>query len=173
MTVGVVGYGAVGSRVVRLLRAFGTRVLVADPYVQLSAEDRAAGVEHVGLEVLLGESDVVSLHARVTPETTGMMDEQALRAMRPGAVLVNTARGPLVDYPALHAALADGHLGGAMLDTFAVEPVPSDWPLLALPNVTLTPHIAGASVKTVTYAARQVAEDVRRYLRGEALVNLC
>ncbi len=60
-----------------------------------------------------------------------------------------------------------------MLDTFAVEPVPADWPLLALPNVTLTPHIAGASVKTVTYAARQVAEEVRRYLRGEALVNLC
>ena len=102
-----------------------------------------------------------------------MMDGQAFAAMRPGAVLVNTARGPLVDYAALHAALADGHLGGAMLDTFAVEPVPPDWPLLALPNVTLTPHIAGASVKTVTYAARQVAADVRRYLGGEALVNLC
>ena len=173
MTVGVVGYGAVGSRVVRLLLAFGTRLMVADPYVQLSAEDRAAGVVHVGLDALLSESDIVSLHARVTPETTGMMDAQAFAAMRRGAVLVNTARGPLVDYDALHAALADRHLGGAMLDTFAVEPVPPDWPLLALPNVTLTPHIAGASVKTVTYAARQVAEEVRRYLRGEALVHLC
>ncbi len=173
MTVGIVGYGAVGSRVVKLLRAFGTRVLVADPYVQLSADDRGNGVEHVGLEMLLGESDIVSLHARVTSETTGMMDARAFAAMRSGAVFVNTARGPLVDYAALSAALANGHLGGAMLDTFAVEPVPPDWPLLALPNVTLTPHIAGASVKTVTYAARQVAEDVRRYLRGEALVNLC
>ena len=173
MTVGIVGYGAVGSRVVKLLRAFGTRVLVADPYVQLSAEDRTAGVEHVSLETLLAESDVVSLHARVTPETTGMMDASVFAAMRSGAVLVNTARGPLVDYDALHAALANGHLGGAMLDTFAIEPVPPDWPLLTLPNVTLTPHIAGASVKTVTYAARQVAEDVRRYLCGEALVNLC
>ena len=173
LTVGIVGYGAVGSRVVKLLRAFGTRVLVADPYVQLSAEDREAGVLHVGLDALLRESDVVSLHARVTSETTGMLDARAIAAMRTGAILVNTARGPLVDYDALYAALADGHLAGAMLDTFAVEPVPADWPLLSLPNVTLTPHIAGASVKTVTYAARQVAEEVRRYLKGEALVNLC
>ncbi len=173
MTVGIVGYGAVGSRVVKLLRAFGTRVLVADPYVQLSAEDRAAGVVHLGLDALLRASDVVSLHARVTSETTGMMDSQAFAAMRAGAILVNTARGPLVDYEALFAALASGHLGGAMLDTFAVEPVPADWPLLSLPNVTLTPHIAGASVKTVTYAAEQVAKEVRRYLGGEALVHLC
>ena len=84
--------------------------------------------------------------------------------MKPGAVFVNTARGPLVDYDALHRALETGHLGGAMLETFAVEPVPPDWPLLQLPNVTLTPHIAGASVRTVTHAAEQAAEEVRRYL---------
>jgi D-3-phosphoglycerate dehydrogenase len=173
MTVGVIGYGAIGSRVVRLLRAFGCRVLVADPYVQLSAADAADGVEHVGLEALLERSDVVTLHARVTAETTGLIDAAAFGRMRPGAIFVNTARGPLVDYAALHDALRSGHLGGAMLDTFAVEPVPSDWPLLALPNVTLTPHVAGASVRTVTYAAEQAAEDVRRYLRGEPLLNLC
>ena len=173
LTVGVVGYGAVGTRVVALLRAFGCRILVADPYVQLTAADRAAGVEHVGLESLLGAVDIVTLHARVTPETTGFIDAAALAAMRPGALLVNTARGPLVDYDALHAALDGGRLGAAALDTFAVEPVPADWPLLSLPNVTLSPHMAGASMRTVTYAAGQAAEEVRRYTAGEALRHLC
>jgi D-3-phosphoglycerate dehydrogenase / 2-oxoglutarate reductase len=93
--------------------------------------------------------------------------------MRKDAILINTARGPLVDYEALHDALASGRLGGAMLDTFAVEPAPPDWPLLRLPNVTLTPHIAGASVRTVTIAAEQAAEEVRRFLAGEPPLNPC
>ncbi len=173
MTVGIVGYGAVGTRVVKLLRAFGCRILVADPYVQISAEDRAAGVEHVGLDAILKEADIVSLHARVTPETTGMFDAATLARMRPGVFFINTARGPLVDYAALEAALRSGQIGAAALDTFSMEPVPQDWPLLQLPNVTLTPHIAGASLRTVTYAAEQVAQDVRRFLAGEALVHLC
>ena len=87
--------------------------------------------------------------------------------------MINTARGPLLDYDALYKVMNEGHLRGAMLETFAIEPVPPDWPLLQLPNVTLTPHIAGASVKTVTYAAGLAAEEVRRYLAGEALVNVC
>lgn len=173
MTIGVIGYGAIGTRVVRLLRAFGSRILVADPYVQLSAEDRAAGVRHVDLPTLLGESDLVTLHARVTAETTGFIDAAAFARMKPGAVFVNMARGPMVDYAALDAALEAGRIGAAVLDTFAVEPVPPDWPLLARPNVTLTPHIAGSSLRTVTYAAEQAAEDVRRYTCGEALLNLC
>ena len=164
MVVGVIGYGNIGTKVVKLLRAFGTTVLVCDPYVQLSAEDQRAGVRHVALDELLSESDVVSMHPRVTDETRGMMNARTFAAMKPGAVFVNTARGPLVDYDALHHALETGHLGGAMLETFAVEPVPPDWPLLQLPNVTLTPHIAGASVRTVTHAAEQAAEEVRRYL---------
>ncbi len=173
LTVGVVGYGAVGTLVVRLLRAFGCRILVADPYVQLSVEDRAAGVEHVDLGTLLRRADVVTLHARVTAETTRLFDADAFGRMRPGTILVNTARGPLVDYDALYDVLASGHLGGAMLDTFAVEPVPPDWPLLLLPNVTLTPHMAGASMRTVTYAAEQAAEEVRRFTAGEALLHIC
>jgi D-3-phosphoglycerate dehydrogenase len=173
MTVGVIGYGAIGSRVVKLLKAFGCKILVADPYVQISAADRADGVEHVGLDSLLERSDVITLHARVTPETTGFIGREAFARMRLGAIFVNTARGPMVDYDALYEALASGHLRGAMLETFAVEPVPPDWPLLQLPNVTLTPHIAGASVRTVTYAAEQAAEDVRRYIAGEPLLNLC
>ena len=173
MTVGVVGYGNIGTKVVRLLRAFGTKVLVHDPYVQLSAEDRNAGVEHVALDDLLSRSDIVTLHPRVSEETRNMANAEAFAKMKPGALFVNTARGPLCDYDALYEALVSGHLGGAMLETFAVEPVPADWPLLQLPNVTLTPHIAGASVRTVTYAAEMAADEVRRYIAGEPPVNPC
>jgi D-3-phosphoglycerate dehydrogenase len=173
MTVGVIGYGQIGTRVVRLLRAFGCRVLVADPYVQLSAADAAHGVELVDRETLLARSDVVTLHARVTPETTGFIDRAAFATMKPGAIFVNTARGPMVDYEALADALESGHLRGAMLETFAVEPAPPDSRLLKLPNVTLTPHIAGASLKTVKIAAAQAAEEVRRRLAGEPPLNPC
>lgn len=173
MTVGVIGYGNIGTKVVKLLRAFGARILVNDPYVQLAPEDAAAGVELVSFDRVLAESDIVTLHPRVTEETRGMMNESAFARMKPGALFVNTARGPLCDYTALETALTSGHLGGAMLETFAIEPVPRDWPLLQLPNVTLTPHIAGASVRTVTYAAEQAAEEVRRYLAGEPPRNPC
>src|SRR5262249_39674312 len=166
-------YGAIGSRVVKLLKAFGCKLLVTDPYVQLSVQDRNDGVEHVVLNELLARADVISLHARVTPETTGFIDRAALARVTQGAFFINTARGPLVDYEALHDALASGQLGGAMLDTFAVEPVPPDWRLLQLPNVTLTPHIAGASVRTVTIAAERAAEEVRRFLAGEPPLNPC
>ncbi|TIV60835.1 2-hydroxyacid dehydrogenase [Mesorhizobium sp.] len=173
MTVGVVGYGNIGTKVVRLLRAFGCRILVSDPYVQLSAEDRNAGVELVALDGLLARSDVITIHPRVTEETRGLINKDTIAKMKPGAIFINTARGPLVDYDALYDALASGQIASAMLETFAVEPVPADWPLLQLPNVTLTPHIAGASVRTVTYAAEQAAEEVRRYLAGLPPVNPC
>lgn len=173
MTVGVIGYGNIGTRLVKLLRAFGCRILVCDPYVQLSADDKNAGVEHVALDKLLSTSDVVTLHPRVTDETRHMINADTLARMRPGTIFINTARGPLVDYDALYEALSSGHLGGAMLETFAVEPVPADWPLLQLPNVTLTPHIAGASMRTVTNAAEQAAEEVRRYLAGIPPLNPC
>ncbi|MER8500088.1 MULTISPECIES: 2-hydroxyacid dehydrogenase [unclassified Mesorhizobium] len=173
MTVGVIGYGNIGTRLVRLLRAFGCRILVCDPYVQLSVEDRNAGVELVALDDLLSRSDVVTLHSRVTEETRGLIGKDAIARMKPGVIFVNTARGPLVDYDALYEALVSGQIGSAMLETFAVEPVPADWPLLQLPNVTLTPHIAGASVRTVTYAAEQAAEEVRRFIAGLPPVNPC
>lgn len=173
MTVGVIGYGEIGMRVVRLLKVFGCRILVADPYVQLTAGDLADGVEQVSLDRLLAQSDVVTLHPRVTKETEKLINAETLAQMKPTAILINTARGPLVDYDALYQAMAGGHLRGAMLETFAIEPVPADWPLLKLENVTLTPHIAGASVRTVTYAAGLAAEEVRRYLAGEPPVNRC
>jgi D-3-phosphoglycerate dehydrogenase len=93
--------------------------------------------------------------------------------MRQGAYFINTARGPMVDYEALYDALASGHLRGAMLETFWHEPVPQDAPLLRLPNVTLTPHIAGASLNTVRAAASMIAEEVRRHLAGEPALHPC
>ena len=174
LTVGIIGYGQVGARVVKLLKAFGCSLLVHDPYVQISGDDRAGGVGQVStLDALLRQSDVVTLHPRVTVETTGMIDAAALARMRPGTVLINTARGPLVDHAALYDALVSGHLGGAALETFAIEPVPHDWPLLRLPNVTLTPHIAGASVRTIGVAAEAAAEEVRRFVAGEPPLNPC
>jgi D-3-phosphoglycerate dehydrogenase / 2-oxoglutarate reductase len=173
MTVGLIGYGEVGRRVVKFLKVFGCRILVADPYVQLTVEDLRDGVIQTSFETVLAEADVISLHARVTSETTKMMNEETLRKMKPDATLVNTARGPLLDYDALTRVMQEGHLRGAMLETFGIEPVPADWPLLQLPNVTLTPHIAGASVHTVRYAAGLAAEEVRRYLAGEPAVNRC
>ncbi len=173
MTVGVIGYGNIGTKVVRLLRAFGARVLVHDPYVQLSPEDAAAGVALVRFDQLLAEADVVTMHARVTLETTQMMNADAFARMKPNALFVNTARGPLCNYDDLYTALTTGQIGSAMMETFAVEPVPADWPLLQLPNITLTPHIAGASMRTVTFAAEQAAEEVRRYIAGEPPRNPC
>ena len=173
MTVGLIGYGEVGRRVVRLLKVFGCRILVADPYVQLSADDLRDGVIQTSLDRVLAESDVVSLHPRVTPETTKMMNRERFAQMKQGSYFINTARGPLVDYGAVYEALEGGHLRGAMLETFDVEPKPAESALLHLPNVTLTPHIAGASVKTVRYAAGLAAEEVRRYLAGEPPLNRC
>lgn len=170
-TVGIIGYGHLGRLVVKLLSGFGCKVLITDPFASLTAEDAAAGVEQVSLDHLLGASDIVSLHQRVTDDTVGMINETSLSQMKPGSYLVNTARGPLVDYDALHEKLKSGHIRGAALETFPVEPVPRDWPLLKCPNVTLTPHIAGASKTTATRAAKTVADDIGRWLRGENLVN--
>ena len=173
MTIGVVGYGQIGTRLVKLLRAFGSKILVCDPYVQLSPEDLSNGVSQVSFETLLSESDVVTLHPRVTEETRHMINAKTLALMRNDAILINTARGPLVDYPALLHALKNNVIGGAMLETFDIEPPPEDYELLSLPNVTLTPHIAGASVYTVTKAARMAAEEVKRYINNQPPLNPC
>jgi D-3-phosphoglycerate dehydrogenase len=109
----------------------------------------------------------------VTPETIKLIGSKQFAAMKRGAHFINTARGALVDTNALYDALASGHLGGAMLDTFTIEPLPPHAALLQLPNVTLTPHIAGASVNTVIIAAQAVAEEVRRHLRGLPPLNPC
>ena len=173
MTVGLIGYGHIGTRVVKLLQPFGCQILVCDPYVELSSDDKENGVQQVDLDALLEKSDIVSLHSRVTKETTGFINQKAFHKMKKDAYFINTARGPMVDYQALTNTLTSGHLRGAMLETFGVEPVPSDWPLLKLDNVTLTPHIAGASLRTVEYAAEQAAEEVQRYISGHPPLNPC
>ncbi len=170
-TVGLIGFGHIGSLMPGLLKPFGMRVLAVDPYVadEIFVEKGAERVHD--MDVLLAESDIVSLHARVTPETRGFIGERQFRRMKAGATFINTARGPMVDYDALYRALADGHLAGAGLETFALEPPPPDWPLLKLPNVTLTPHIAGCSTDSVHTAAELVCADIARWYRGETPVN--
>lgn len=173
LTVGLLGYSHIGQRVVRLLKPFGCRILICDPYMKLTLTDEMDGVEKVSLDELVAQSDVLSLHARVTPETTGILSAERIRAMKPGAVVINTARGSLVDQEALVDALKSGRLGGAALDTFEVEPPKQDDELLSLPNVTLTPHIAGSSRRVATFAAEMIAKDFRRYLEGEPVANAC
>jgi D-3-phosphoglycerate dehydrogenase len=169
-TVGLVGFGAIGMRVAELLRAFGSRVLAADPYADPAAAERL-GVRLVELPELLAESDVVSLHARLTPETKQLIDESALAAMRPGSVLVNTARGELVDTRALDAALASGHLRAAVLDVFDPEPPAPDDPLPRRPEVLATPHLAGASKQVAEESAARIAAEVATVLSGGAPTN--
>lgn len=171
LTVGVIGYGAIGRRVVRLLRAFDARVIVCDPYVTLSDDDRQDGVVQRDLSQLLAESDIVTLHARLTEETNRLIDAPRLAQIKPGAFLINTARGAMIDPDAVLAALGDGRLSGAMLETFPIEPVPADHPLLRHERITLTPHIAGASRQTIRRTSAMVAEEVRRHLSGLAPVN--
>lgn len=171
MTVGLIGYGHIGSKIPKLLRPFGCRVLVSDPHVLLDAADQDAGVEQVDLDTLLGASDIVSLHARVAPDTLGFIDAAAFARMKRGAYFINTARGPLVNYPDLYDALVSGQLRGAGLETFAVEPCAPDDPLLRLPNVSLTPHVAGASLQTVRRTAAMMAEELRRHIAGDDVLN--
>ncbi|HEY4421939.1 MAG TPA: 2-hydroxyacid dehydrogenase [Pseudonocardia sp.] len=164
-TVGLVGAGAVGSRVARILLAFGADVLVADPYADPTT--LPPGVRLVELDELVTTSQVVSLHARVTDETRGLMNAARIAAMPAGSVLVNCARGALVDHTALAAALTDGHLFAAGLDVFDVEPLPPDHPLRQAPHVVMTPHLAGASRAVAERASRMVAAEAGRWLRGQ------
>ncbi|GAA2644867.1 2-hydroxyacid dehydrogenase [Streptomyces lunalinharesii] len=166
-TIGLIGFGAIGSRVAKVLHAMGAHILVHDPYVHPDALTGLA--EQVPLDALLTRSRIVSLHARVTPETTGMIGPAQLAAMPHGSILINCARGALLDYDAVCDALESGQLAGAGFDVFPEEPVPAHSRLLTAPGVVLTPHIAGGSRQVAHKAAEIVAGDVGRYLRGEPL----
>lgn len=165
--VGLVGYGAIGSRVARMVRSLGAEVLVHDPYVDPAA--LAGLAERVDLDVLLRRSRIVSLHARATPETNGIIGREQIAAMPDGSVIVNCARGSLLDYDALCDALDARHLYAAAVDVFPDEPIPADSRLLRTPHLVKTPHLAGASKETAANAAEIVAADAARYLRGEPL----
>lgn len=167
-TVGLVGFGAIGSRVARVLRAFDAEVLVADPYVDPAAV-AAVGATAATLDELLPRADAVSLHARLTPETRHLLGREQIARLPCGAVLVNSARGGLLDYDALCDALESGQLRAAALDVYDPEPPPPDSRLFRTPNLTLSPHIAGASRETAERAALIAAGEVGRYARGEPL----
>jgi D-3-phosphoglycerate dehydrogenase / 2-oxoglutarate reductase len=169
-TIGLIGFGAIAQGLTPYLQPFGLRILAYDPYTP-PARFLELGVAQSDLPALLRTADIISLHARVTPETTGLIGGAELAQMKRGAYLINTARGPLVDYAALYDALASGHLAGAGLDTFALEPPPVDWPLLRLPNVTLTPHIAGASQESAERGAAMVAQEIANFVGGSPLVH--
>lgn len=165
-TVGLVGYGAIGQLVGRLLTAFGARVLAYDPFAPAAAF--GPDVERVHhLDDLLTESRVVSLHARLTEQTRGLIGAAELARMRPGSVLVNTARGGLVDYDALCDALDRGTLAAAGIDVFPEEPLPPSSRLFSTRNLVMAPHIAGCSREVAERAATICAGEVRRWLDGE------
>jgi D-3-phosphoglycerate dehydrogenase len=167
-TVGIVGYGAIGSRVARIVRGFGAHVLVADPFVD---PDSVSPAEVTDLTDLMRRSNFVTLHARATPETEGLISAELIELMPPGGVLVNCARGSLVDYEVVCDALDAGRLFGAAFDVFPQEPIPAGSRLLTTPNLVMTPHLAGASKETALNAASIVAAEVGRFVRGEPLAH--
>ena len=171
LTIGLVGYSHIGKRVRDLLLPFGCKIIFSDPFVEEDEIDKKNNIERVTKEDLILRSDVISIHARVTKETEKFFSENEFSMMKKGSYFINTARGPLVDYDALIKYLKNQHLGGAALDTFDIEPLPKDHPLRRLNNVTLSPHIAGASIKTVYYAAEVIAEDLKNYLENKELIN--
>ena len=165
-TCGVIGCGGIGSALVRKLGGFAlARILVHDPY--LSAEQvAAAGGVASDLDTLLRESDFVSLHTPLTEETGQMIGAAQLRLMKPTAILINTARGGLVDQDALAAALADGTVAAAGLDVFETEPLPTDSPLVGLDNVILSNHVAWYTEESAVELATKAARNVSEVLAG-------
>lgn len=168
-TMGLVGFGSIAKETAKRAAALGMRVVAYDPFV--AAGDPAwsqpwGSVEKRALDALLAEADVVSLHVPLTEKTKNLIDAAALAAMKPDAILINAARGGVVDEPALAAALKEGRLGGAALDVFETEPLSADEGAVfaGCPNLVLTPHIAGVSVESNVRVSAVTAENVRRAL---------
>jgi phosphoglycerate dehydrogenase-like enzyme len=165
-TLGVLGLGRHGRPVARIAAAFGMLVLAWDRDPGREYPDDEPVAERLPLDDLLARSDVVSIHLKLSPESTGLLDRDRLARMRPGAILVNTARGAIVDEQALVEALAAGRLAGAGLDVFATEPLPADHPLRRVPNVVLTPHIGWKVDEVFAEWAEIAAEQLDAWLAG-------
>lgn len=165
-TLGLVGFGGIGRLTARLAQALGMHVLAHDPLV---APDDALWARHDvaprDIDALLAEADVVSLHVPLTDATRGLMDPARIARMKPGAVLINTARGGIVNEPALADALREGRLAGAALDVFDREPLPAGSPLAGTPNLILTPHIGGVTRESNTRVSTLIAQKVGAFLR--------
>jgi glyoxylate reductase len=170
-TLGIVGFGRIGRELARRASGFSMRVLYHDVN-PASAEDEARlNARHVEMDELLAESDFVSLHTNLTPDTRHLISADAMRRMKRTAILVNTSRGPVVDHDALYEALRDEVIAAAALDVTDPEPLPADHPLLSLSNCLVVPHIASATVVTRGRMARMAAENLLAGLRGERLPN--
>lgn len=163
---GLLGFGQVGQRVARVAQALGMEVHAHDPMLQ--GPSPVPGVQlHSTLEALLPVSDVLSLHVPLTKKTRGLIGARALELLPRGALLVNTARGEVVDEPELIARLRDGRLAGAGLDTMAIEPLPAGHPLTQLPTVVLTPHVGGSTTAALDAMAEGAARNVLGFLQGQ------
>lgn len=162
-TLGIIGLGAVGARVARQALGFGMNVLARQSQ---RAQPDMPGVTHVPLPELLRRADIVTLHLRLSPETVGLIDAAAIASLKPGALIINTARGELIDEQAMIRALASGHLGGAALDTFAAEPLAQDSPLRRMANVVLSPHVAGQTDAALQRVGIEAARAVLDELAG-------
>ncbi len=160
-TVGIIGYGEIGRLVARKLSGFDVNILVYDPFC------RDENVKKTELDTLMRESDFVTLHARLTSENEHMIGAHELSLMKPTAYLINTSRSGLVDEKALYETLSSGRIAGAALDVFDVEPPPIDYPLVTLPNVTLTPHMAGGSTDAFLNTPKLLAAGLEDYLNGK------
>jgi len=170
-TLGILGLGNIGSAVAKRAAGFGLDVVAHDPYVDA---DRftLVGAESVSFDELLRRSDILTLHTPLTPETRGMIDAGALARLRPGAILINVARGPIVDETAVADALMSGHLAAAAIDVFGVEPLPLDAPIRRAPRTILTPHTAFYSESSVEAMQVDAAREVAAALRGDAPPHL-
>lgn len=157
-TMGIIGYGRIGHATANLARAFGMKVLAYSPH--------AEGPEAVDLDTLLQESDVVSLHCRLTKENTGLINKDTISKMKQGAILINTARGPLINEADLADALRTGHLYAAGLDVLCQEPMSPDCPLLGLDNCIITPHIAWAARESRQRLMDTSVDNLRQWMQG-------
>jgi phosphoglycerate dehydrogenase-like enzyme len=165
-TVGLVGFGGIARRLVPMLQAIGAKVVYTTRQPVADSP-----IRFLPLAELLPVVDVLSLHLPLTVQTTGMIDAAAFSAMKRGSILINTARGPLVDEAALFEALTSGHLRGAGLDVFAREPVSTDDPLLELQNVVITPHLAWLTIETLERSLSVITENCQRLRTGEPLLH--
>jgi D-3-phosphoglycerate dehydrogenase len=167
-TLGLVGYGRIGAAVAERARSFGIRVCVYDPYLRADPE----GVERFDdLDEMIAQSEFLTFHTPLTDETRGLMDERRIGLLPEGAILINASRGPMVDVPALIAALESGHLAAAALDVTPQEPPEADDPVRNTPNLIVTPHVGYYSQTSVEEAKRNSAGEIIRVIRGEEPLN--
>lgn len=165
-TVLIVGFGRIGTRTARRCAAFEMNVLIYDPYVDASTITAAGYKAVADLDAVLGGVDILCIHCPKNPETIDLFAAKRLAALKKGAFVVNTARGGIINEPALYDALKSGHIAGAGLDVFDVEPAPPTHPLLTLPNVISSPHMAGVTVEAMDAMARVTAENILSVLDG-------